>query len=171
MQAKNRMKKNQQGFTLMELMVVVAIVGILAMVAIQQYQNHVARTQVTRVMSETSSLRTTVEACLLDGKKTVGTASGQCDLGWANSNLIAQDEQAGQVENNVPQSGLQVTLPQTAEQAASIVATFGGNATVAIAGKNLSWIRNIAGTWECKTTEEEKYAPAGCTATQTQNVE
>ena len=49
----------QNGFTLIELMIVVAIIGILAAVAIPQYQNYVSKTQVTRVMAEVGALRNT----------------------------------------------------------------------------------------------------------------
>jgi len=62
--------KKQQGFTLIELMIVVAIIAILAAIAIPQYQNYVARSAVTRLVGETGALRTAIEDCLAQDDST-----------------------------------------------------------------------------------------------------
>ncbi|MEP4371317.1 MAG: pilin, partial [Alloalcanivorax venustensis] len=54
------MKQVQKGFTLIELMIVVAIIGILAAVAIPAYQDYTARAQVTEAMNLMGGLKTTV---------------------------------------------------------------------------------------------------------------
>lgn len=54
------MNKNNKGFTLIELMIVVAIIGILASVAIPAYQNYIARSEMTEAITLASGNRTLV---------------------------------------------------------------------------------------------------------------
>ena len=138
------MKTMQKGFTLIELMIVVAIIGILAAVAIPAYQNYIAKSQVSRVMGELGALKTGVEACVLDGK-----TDAQCITSWGatSSNLLST----------------QATLVITAATgAATISGTYGGNSAADIKTKTLTWTRTTTGTWTCATTAAAKYAPTGC---------
>jgi type IV pilus assembly protein PilA len=69
------MKKIQQGFTLIELMIVVAIIGILAAVALPAYQDYTARARVSEVILAASSCRTTITEASQTGLNTI-TANG-----------------------------------------------------------------------------------------------
>lgn len=69
------MKKVQQGFTLIELMIVVAIIGILAAVAIPQYQDYTVKAKAANAITSLGSLKTAVGVCIQEAG---GVASG-CD--------------------------------------------------------------------------------------------
>ena len=142
----------QKGFTLIELMIVIAIIGILAAIAIPQYQNYIAKSQVSRAMGELGAIKTAYETCLNDGK----TAAGSCNLGWTNSNILTQTTPGIDSNGNN-------TAPLS--ETGTIVGTFSGSAASTLTSgtaKTVTWTRTNTGSWSCATTAPAKYAPAGC---------
>ncbi|MDN3650510.1 pilin [Reinekea marina] len=140
--------KKQQGFTLIELMIVVAIIGILAAIAIPQYQNYIARTQVNRVLGEISSLKTSAEETFMRG----GTPSGAASLGFTSSDLM---------DGGVP-------VVNFTNGVGSITATLGGNASTAIRTATIAVSRDADGIWTCGVSQgsatgwDASFVPPGC---------
>ena len=163
------MKSVQKGVTLIELMIVVAIIGILAAIAIPQYQNYIAKSQVSRVMSEAGSLKTVVENCINEGRTAnfitnvaagAAVAATDCELGATASTLLAGAGQTPAVAATAGTNGYpNVTFPATG---AEIEAIFGSGAANTLATKTLTWSRSPEGTWTCATTVDSKFRPTGC---------
>jgi len=141
--------KNQKGFTLIELMIVVAIIGILAAIAIPQYQDYVARAQVSRAYSEINTYRVAIEERLYRGEAS-DIVTNAADLGFVASNL-------GVASGNVANTGV-----------GSIVVTLSGQVSAAIIGTTITLSRTAAGTWSCaivggNANYKASYSPGNCT--------
>ena len=155
----NRHSLTQTGFTLIELMIVVAIIGILAAIAIPQYQIYIGKTQATRVINELGQLRLTVEECLQTGRVNIGLNTNDCDPRASASNLIIGGSQVGVVlPNNMGVA--QISNPLVL--ATSITATVSTQVNPRLAGKKIKWLRTSAGSWSCSSNIEAVYLPNSC---------
>lgn len=152
-----------KGFTLIELMIVVSIMGILAAITIPQYQTYVAKTQVTRVMAEASYVKNIVELCVLEGKTSIGTAAGQCNPQAPGSNIISGATQGDPIPIK---TGVPKITPPAIGITPIVTAIFGNDAAavlqIAPAG-NVVWSRFIDGTWSCTSPNVDiRFKPTAC---------
>lgn len=163
-------KSKARGFTLIELMIVVSVIGVLAAIAVPQYQSYVFRSQVQRVVGEAAAIKSAVEICLSSGRTNVGNpgTAGNCDPQATGSNLQATGGNAAPsvaetwstIGSGVPQVFLSATVPST------IVATFGNLAGVPLQGTPagaITWRRDLDGSWSCKSANiDPKYVSPAC---------
>lgn len=143
----------QKGFTLIELMIVVAIVGILAALALPAYQNYIAKSQVTEAFNLTEGQKPAVVAAKAEN----GRCPSNGEAGIAAATLIKGDY----VD--------MVTVGQSSEGLCSISATLksGENTNINenIAGGTITLVGDITDgsvDWTCSSSLDQKFVPNAC---------
>ncbi len=147
------MKTAQQGFTLIELMIVVAIIGILAAVALPAYQDYIARSQMSEAFTSVDGTRVTVS----EYGQTNGVYPGASTNPSAASLAI---------------TGKYGTASVTADTGV-ITVTMGtaGTVNAAVAGKTVTFTpptlaaTGTAFNFACSSTAAQKYLPKTCSGT------
>lgn len=139
--------KAQKGFTLIELMIVVAIIGILAAVAIPAYQDYTVRARVTEGLSLASSAKVAVSENAMNG-------AADLSAGWTQPSATSNVSSVAVASN----TGV-ITITYTSQaQNVSITLTPQTSGGALAAGT----VPTDSITWSCATTTDAKYVPAEC---------
>lgn len=137
-----------KGFTLVELMITVAIVGILATIAIPVYQSYVIRSQITSAISELNGVRPQYELIMNDGA--VDSAFTLDNLGFLRPDSQFCIYKVYAPDNSgVSEPALECELK---------------NVTSVIIGEKVFLNRQTDGTWKCSTSSgiSNKFKPVAC---------
>jgi type IV pilus assembly protein PilA len=149
------MKKVQQGFTLIELMIVVAIIGILAAIAIPAYQDYTQRAQIGEAFTIVSAAKTAIE----EFAQTNGAYPADADITDLGLDIA---DPAGQYVSTVDVTGGTGVITVTMKAAGSVGADIAGKTVTLTPPADLTSLAGKTFTWACTSTAQQKYLPKSC---------
>ncbi len=152
------MKKLQQGFTLIELMIVVAIIGILAAIAIPAYQDYTQRAQIGEAFTIVDAAKTAIA----EFAQTNGTYPAAADITALALNVAGPN--AGQYVASTAVTAATGVIVATMK-ATGVGADIASKTVTLTPPANLTTLAGTAFVWACTSTAKQKYLPKNCVGT------